>query len=345
MSKKLTIAILFGGQSTEHEVSLRSAQNILYALDSKKYQPVLVGITKEGMWLNEKDSRKLLEGKQYSGKGSVFPTLGKSHVDVVFPVLHGSFGEDGSVQGFLRLCHVPFVGPSVLGSAVGMDKECAKRLLRDSGIDVASFISLNKHDGKPVSFGTVKKKLGLPLFVKPANAGSSVGVSKVQNAAEFEKAVALAFTFDTKVLVEECIVGRELEVAVLGNEKPEVSGVGEIVPGEDFFSYNAKYSSGSTSSSNIPAKISPTVAKKIQSIAIHSYKTLGLEGMSRVDFFLTKEGRIVLNEVNTIPGFTSVSMYPKLWEATGLSYTALLDKLIILAIERFEREMSLSTTV
>lgn len=345
MSKKLTIGILFGGQSTEHEVSIRSATNIIKALDVEKYTPILIGITKQGTWLNQKDSQKLLEGKNISSTGSPFPNLGKTPLDVVFPVLHGSFGEDGSMQGFLRLCHIPFVGPSVLGSSVGMDKDITKRLLRDSGIDVAKSITVTFSDMKPVSFTAVKKTLGLPVFVKPANAGSSVGVSKVTSSTEFTKALETAFSFDSKVLIEECVVGRELEVSVLGNENPETSVVGEILPGADFYSYSEKYSDSSHTKTAIPALIPASMQKKIQAVAKKAYRILNLEGMSRVDFFLTKQGRIVLNEVNTIPGFTSISMYPQLWEASGLSYSALLDKLILLAIERYERETSLTSTL
>ncbi len=350
MAKKIRVGVVFGGRSTEHEVSLRSARSIVAALDPKKYETVLVGIDKTGKWLLAEASTKLLANTKVtpaSTKVSVpeFSNEMRKSLDVVFPVMHGSFGEDGTMQGLLKLAGVPFVGPSVLGSAIGMDKDVTKRLLRDAGIGIAPFLVCHKHERTEMNFAFAKKKLGLPMFVKPANAGSSVGVSKVKNEQDFEKAVDTAFLFDSKILIEKGIVGREIECAVLGNEFPEVSILGEVLPGEEFYSYDDKYASTSKSTTKIPAEIPKPLAKKIRETAVKAYKVLELEGMTRVDFFLTPKGEIMINEVNTIPGFTSISMYPKMWEATGVPFPELLDRLISLAIARYEREKALKTTM
>ncbi len=347
MSKKIRVGLLFGGRSPEHEISLRSARGVLSALDTKKYQPVLIGITKQGIWLNKKDSKTLLEKgtvKQVA-KPNLLPAFDPKSVDAIFPVMHGSFSEDGTMQGFLKLVNIPFVGPSVLGSSVGMDKDVTKRLLRDAGVDIAAFFCFKKHEIAEIKFAPIKKKLGLPLFVKPANAGSSVGVSKVRNEKEFYAAIKNAFKFDTKILIEEGVKGHEIEVAVLGNEHPMASIPGEIVPAADFYSYEAKYAASSEALPLIPAPLPKALLKKVQQKALVVYQTLSLEGLTRVDFFVTDSGRIVLNEVNTIPGFTSISMYPKLWEATGISYTDLISRLIELALMRFENESALQTTM
>ncbi|MFA6301002.1 MAG: D-alanine--D-alanine ligase family protein [Candidatus Paceibacterota bacterium] len=317
--KKLKIGVLFGGKSAEHEVSINSARNIIKALDKNKYQIVSIKINKDGKF--------------------DFSVIKK--VDVVFPVLHGPFGEDGSMQGLLKLAGVPFVGPSVLGSAVGMDKEITKRVLRDSGMPVGKFISFYKND--KINFTKIKKELGLPLFIKPANMGSSVGINKARNEKEFKKAIKEAFKYDTKIIIEEFIDGREIECAVLGNEHPMASVPGEIIANQDFYSYDAKYvDAGSVAI--IPAKITPKTKKKIQELAINTFQALNCEGMSRVDFFLKKNGLVVVNEINTIPGFTDISMYPKLWEASGIPVSKLLDRLIELAMERFNREKKLKTS-
>jgi D-alanine-D-alanine ligase len=318
--KKIKIGVLFGGKSAEHEVSINSARNVINALDKKRYQIILVKISKDGRF--------------------DFSIIKK--MDVIFPILHGPFGEDGSMQGLLKLSEVPFVGPSVLGSAVGMDKEISKRVLRDSGIPIGKFFTLRM--GDKINYTKIKKELGLPLFIKPANMGSSVGISKVRNEKEFEKAIKEAFKYDTKIIIEEFIDGREIECAVLGNEHPMASVPGEIIANQDFYSYNAKYvDAGSVAV--IPAKISAKTKKRIQELAIETFRALNCEGMSRVDFFLKKNGSVVVNEINTIPGFTDISMYPKLWEASGIPQTKLLDRLIDLAIERFEREQKLKTSV
>lgn len=318
--KKLRIGVLFGGKSAEHEVSIMSAKNIINALDKDKYEITKILIPKTGKFN--------------------FSNLHK--YDVIFPVMHGPFGEDGSMQGLLKLAGVPFVGPSVLGSAVGMDKDVMKRLFRDAGIPIGKFITLRTND--KINFNQIKKELGLPLFIKPANMGSSVGVSKAKNEAEFKNSIKKAFEFDNKIIVEEFINGREIECAVLGNEYPMASVPGEIITNQDFYSYGAKYiDNGSVS--EIPAKIDKKTAKKIQELTIKVFQTLNCEGLGRVDFFLTKSGKIYANEINTIPGFTNISMYPKLWEASGLPQTKLLDRLIELAIERFDKEQKLKTTI
>ncbi len=346
MATKIKVGIMFGGRSTEHEISIRSARSIVQAIDTKKYKITLIGIDKNGTWLSEADSAKLLKtGTAPKKKAHLMPAFDLKKVDVVFPVLHGSFGEDGTMQGFLKLVDVPFVGPSVLGSAVGMDKDVAKRLLNEAGIGVARGFVFKKHEMEAIKFAPIKKKLGLPMFVKPANAGSSVGVSKVRNEKEFYTAIKNAFMFDTKILIEEGIVGREIEVAVLGNECPEAAIAGEIIPGEEFYSYDDKYASTSASVVEIPANISKTTMEKVRATAVQAYSVLGLEGMSRVDFFLKKDGSLILNEVNTIPGFTSISMYPKMWEAAGVPFPKLIDKLLSLAIERNKREKALKTSI
>ena len=264
-------------------------------------------------------------------------------IDVVFPVLHGAFGEDGTVQGLLKLADLPFVGAGVLGSAVGMDKDVAKRLLRDAGIAIARFLVFQVWQREEIHYADIVSQLGLPLFIKPANAGSSVGVAKVTDEGQFAAAIDDAFRFDRKILIEEAIVGREVECAVLGNDRPEASAIGEIIPAHDFYSYAAKYIDENGAVLAIPAQLSEEAVRKVQKTAILAYQTLCCEGMARVDFFLKSDNTVVVNEINTIPGFTAISMYPKLWEISGLSYPALIDRLIRLALERHEAEHRLST--
>lgn len=353
---KIRVGILFGGKSAEHEVSLQSAKNVLEAIDKNKYEVTLIGIDKTGKWLipdqaqfllNE-DSPKLIKLNreneksvalvpQSAGEIQNFSTPNqKSKIDVVFPILHGPFGEDGTVQGLLKLAGVPFVGASVLGAAVGMDKDVMKRLLRDAGIPIGKFIALKQND--QIDFKKVSNELGLPFFVKPANLGSSVGVSKVKNRKDFGKAIDEAFKYDTKIIIEEFIDGREVECAVLGNQDPIASGVGEIIPSHEFYSYEAKYIDESGAKLEIPAKITDKEKENVRDLAIKTFKALSSEGLGRVDFFLKKNGNLIVNEINTMPGFTKISMYPRLWEATGISYSELIDRLVGLAIERFQRE-------
>ncbi len=330
--KKIRVGVIFGGKSTEHEVSLMSAKNVIAALNTKKYEIVRILIDKEGQW-------------QW-GEGGVKanPPLVESSVDVVFPVLHGSLGEDGTVQGLLKLMDIPFVGPSVLGSAIGMDKDVQKRLLRDAGIPIAKFLTVRAQEKGEINFAEAKKALGLPLFVKPANAGSSVGVSKVKKEADFMPAIEDAFRYDSKVLIEEAIEGREIECAVLGNEDPIASIPGEVKPNHEFYSYEAKYIDENGALLEIPAQLPKEVLKKVQETAVAAFKVLECEGMSRVDCFVTKDGRVLVNEINTIPGFTKISMYPKLFEASGISYSDLIDRLIQFALARAEREKKLETS-
>ena len=359
--KKLRVGILFGGKSAEHEVSLQSAKNIADAIDKNKYEVCLIAIDKAGHWLLPNQAEFLLNTSD--PKTIALNTLGNESValvpqssgevtnlsrsgalpavDVVFPILHGPFGEDGTVQGLLKLAGVPFVGASVLGSAVGMDKDVMKRLLRDAGLPIVKFKVLRQ--GEVVDFAAISVELGTPLFIKPANLGSSVGVSKAKNKQEFEEAVAHAFEFDTKIIVEEFVAGRELECAVLGNQNPDASGVGEIIPHHEFYSYDAKYIDEDGASLIIPADIPTEATERLRSLATLVFKTLSCEGLARVDFFYTKEGTLFVNEINTMPGFTNVSMYPRLWGAAGISYTDLITRLIDLALERFAVEQKLKT--
>ncbi|MFH1183322.1 MAG: D-alanine--D-alanine ligase [Candidatus Moraniibacteriota bacterium] len=356
---KIKLAILLGGRSAEHEVSLRSAANVIKAIDKEKYDLTLVGIDKLGRWFLIEDSSSFLgdhfpESLKYADDNAIVFVPGEKgkieglknkdisfKVDVVFPVLHGTFGEDGTVQGLLKLADVPFVGPGVLGSAVGMDKDAMKRLLRDAGLPIAKFLVFEKGASEIPKFEEIKAKLGDIVFVKPANLGSSVGVSKVRTDEDFQIAVKDAYRFDNKIIVEENITGKEVECSVLGNEKPVAGAVGEVIPRDDFYSYNAKYIDENGAVLKIPAEISNETAVKVQEAAIKTFKALCCEGMGRVDCFLKENGDVVVNEINTIPGFTSISMYPKLLEEIGIKYPDLIDKLIDLAFERYEKENSL----
>lgn len=343
---------------------MQSAKNVIAYLDKNKYEPVLIGIDKKGGWhLNEASQKVLNTGNSKllklntSEKSVAFvpkreagalihlssrQPVGK--IDVVFPILHGPYGEDGTIQGLLKLANIPFVGAGVLGSAIGMDKDVMKRLLNQARIPTANFIVINK--GQKILSAEVVRKLGLPLFVKPANLGSSVGVSKVKNKDQLKKALAKAFQFDGKVLIESFVPGREIECSVLGNENPIASAVGEIIPqhGHEFYSYDAKYIDPDGALLKIPVKLPRHILKKIQQMAIATFKALCVEGMARVDFFLKSNGEVIVNEVNTLPGFTNISMYPKLWEASGISQTELIDRLIQLALERHADEKKLKTS-
>ena len=356
--KKIRVAILFGGKSAEHEVSILSAKNVLRALNRRKYEPVLIGIDKTGKW--QKTSAQLLVSIIKQGALPAFQhsenalhilrdmplntDQSSDPIDVVFPVLHGPYGEDGSVQGLLELTDIPYVGAGVLGSAVGMDKDVCKRLLRDAGIPTAEFLVIQKKDIKldssakmendKIHFQTIKRSFDVPFFVKPANMGSSIGVSKVTSKTEFDTALENAFLYDSKILIEKAVIGRELECSVLGNDNPEASCVGEIVLNADFYSYKAKYIDENGAILQIPANIQKRKTREIQQLAIKTFQTLSLSGMARVDFFMAKNGDVYVNEVNTIPGFTDISMYPKLWEKSGVSQKNLIDQLIQLAIER-----------
>lgn len=360
--KKLKVGIIFGGKSAEHEVSLQSAKNVIEAIDREKYEPVLIGVDKQGKWLLSDTSKfllnsgdpKLIKLNSKSGQGIVFAPQsggkianldgdpeGKA-IDVAFPILHGPFGEDGTIQGLLKLANIPFVGAGVLGSAVGMDKDVMKRLLREAGIATARFVTVR--EGNIPGYAEVTTNLGEPFFVKPANLGSSVGVAKVRNEAEYKKAVVEALVYDRKVLIEENIDGREVECAVLGNEDPIASVPGEVISSHDFYSYEAKYIDEHGAILKIPAEFPIGIVKQVQDLAIKTFQVLECAGMARVDCFVKKNGEVIINEINTIPGFTSISMYPKLWEASGISYTELISRLIQLAMERFEKEQKLRTS-
>ena len=350
---KLNVGILYGGQSTEHEVSMRSAESVLEALDKDKYDVKLVHISKKGEWLLSRQSEEIrsLEAGEGATGLSIIPSKqlssekGVEALDVILPILHGTAGEDGSVQGLLEMADIPYVGCNVRSSAVCMDKDMTKKLLKLEGIKVADWV-LYRHDEKDgVDYGTVKGKLGLPMFVKPVNQGSSVGVSKVTDEESFYEAVALAFEFDTKVMVESAVEGREIEVSVLGNTHPIASVPGEIIANTDFYSYESKYIDESGAALEIPAKLAEDTEQRIQKTALDAFRILDCEGMARVDVFLTETGEVIVNEINTLPGFTSISMYPKLLEASGIGYSELLDRLIELSLERHNRNRQLKTDI
>ena len=381
MEKRLRVGILFGGRSGEHEVSLLSAASVLKSIDREKFDVVPIGITKEGRWLAAAEAHDLLEGngtepaqKLRAGDPETtpgakllhegIPTLmapepGRSAVlenakgrggkplDVVFPVLHGTFGEDGTIQGLFELAGIAYVGSGVLGSAAGMDKDVMKRLFAQAGLPIVRHVTVLRTEWESAPRKCVAKieaALKYPLFIKPANLGSSVGISKAHDRKELGPALTLASHYDRKLVIEEGVGGkkfraRELEVAVLGNDSPKASVVGEIIPGKEFYDYEAKYlSEGSVPV--IPAKLTRTQAKQVREMAVAGFRACDLSGLARVDFLMEPGGkqRIFLNEVNTMPGFTRISMYPKLWDATGVTYRSLITKLIELALERFQEK-------
>jgi D-alanine-D-alanine ligase len=349
-SRKLRVGVLFGGRSGEHEVSLASAASIIRGLDPQKYEAVPIGITKEGHWLIGAGAQKMLPEVLRTGQrvlmsadpteSALMPLDGSPRgqkLDVVFPVIHGTFGEDGTMQGLLELAGLPFVGAGVLGSAIGMDKDVAKKLMQVAGIPVVPWIAVQRADWErqPKEIRrAIEKKFKYPVFVKPATLGSSVGMTKVHSRAELGPALDLAAEFAMKILVERAVSAREIEVSVLGNHDPRASIPGEIVPHREFYDYAAKYLEEGTKLL-IPAKLTKSEVKKVQTMAVTAFRALELSGMARVDFFIEKRGgKIFLNEVNTIPGFTSISMYPKLWEANGIPFRELVSKLIDLALEQ-----------
>lgn len=352
-SEKTTVAILFGGKSPEHAISLLSARSVIDNIDGQRFAKVLIGIDTSGVWRHygptiqfENEGSPLhvslpaggevIELSQSHGVKTIVDSAGQvvAEVDVIFPVLHGLYGEDGSVQGLAHLAGLPCVGCGILGSAVCMDKDVAKRLLRDAGIAVADFVTLRQGYNDQLTYGEVKAKLGPELYIKPVNLGSSVGVSFVDNEADYQTAVAEAFRYDMKVIVEEKVTGREIECAVLGNESPVASAIGEIAPTAEFYTFESKYVDKDDAKLSIPAQIPKAVADRARALAVETFVLLECLGFARVDMFLTVDERLIVNEVNTIPGFTSISMYPKLWEYSGLPYTDLLSKLIDLAMDR-----------
>ncbi len=343
MSNKLTVAILCGGRSAEHEVSLQSAQNVIAALNPTKYEVVLITIDKTGQWrladpakflLHADDPKHItLDVDRQELIHNGYLLADNTGIDVVFPILHGPFGEDGTVQGLFALSGIPFVGSGVLGSAVAMDKDVSKCLFRDAGLPIGDYLVLQKWQDM-IPYPEVVEELGTPVFVKPANMGSSVGVSKVASEAEYRQALELAFQYDEKLLIEAALPGREVECAILGNPRePHASVLGEILPNADFYSYEAKYIDADGARMSIPAELPAEMAEQIQHMAIDAFWALNCKGLARVDFFVGDEGEIFLNEVNTMPGFTKISMYPQLWRASGVSYSELLDRLIALALE------------
>lgn len=365
VSKKLRVGVLFGGRSGEHEVSLRSAASIIDAMDKSRYDVAPIGITKEGRWLAAGEAERLLGGTYRplprADAGEPADTIrseagvlehglpmvlapdpsqrdtASRPLDVIFPILHGTFGEDGTVQGLLELAGIAYVGGGVLASAAGMDKDVMKRLFRDHGVPVVPWLlflrgEIEAHPRRVVA--AVEARFRYPVFIKPANLGSSVGITKVHGRRELRPALELAATFDRKVLVERGVEGRELECSVLGNDHPQASVPGEIVPVHEFYDYAAKYLDEG-SELIIPARLTAAQTRRVQELAVGAFRAIDCSGMARVDFFLErKTGRIYVNEINTIPGFTSISMFPKLWEASGLPYPKLIDRLIELALER-----------
>jgi len=374
-SAKIRVGVVFGGRSGEHEVSLVSAQSIINALNSADYEVIPIGVTKKGTWLVDADPKGFLlepdrkpqiEGTApavTSGKTGLMgdPThqglvllehtrpVDKVKLDVIFPIMHGTYGEDGTMQGLLELADIPYVGCGVLASALGMDKSSAKRVFRDAGLPIGPFKEYLRKEWRAKAdeiIADIETNFSYPCFIKPVNSGSSVGISKAHNREELCRAMDAAARFDRKILIEAFIDGRELEVSVLGNDDPIASVPGEIVPCNEFYDYDAKYVDN-RSELRIPAQIGSEKTTQIRAIAVKAFKALDCAGMARVDFFMERAtGKIILNEINTIPGFTSISMYPKLWEATGISYVALVKKLVDLALERYvDKQESLKAVI
>ncbi|AOY75176.1 D-alanine--D-alanine ligase [Clostridium formicaceticum] len=342
--KKLNVMVVFGGQSGEHEVSLMSAASVLKVMNREKYNIIPVGITKDGIWKHyDGPIDKIPTGEWESlGKNQEFISLSKNNVhsiDLVFPILHGPFGEDGTIQGLLEMVGIPYVGAGVLASAVAMDKAMTKKLCIAENIPQAQYITVlhSSYIKKQAEYvQEIEEKLGYPVFVKPANLGSSVGISKAKTSQELREAMKKAFEYDRKIVVEAFIDGREIECSVLGNDEATASLPAEIIPSHEFYDYKDKYFDG-TSRFQIPADLPETVVKEVQQLALKVYKLMDCSGLARVDFFVERQkNQVYFNEINTMPGFTKISMYPKMWEATGLSYEALIDKLIALAVERFK---------
>ncbi len=365
MASKLRVGVIFGGRSAEHEVSLVSAASVINALDKTKYEVVPIGVSPEGKWLSSPDAVRLLkEGARLGDQPERIllpdparqglvdlskpgPPVDQSRLDVIFPVLHGTFGEDGTVQGLFELAGIAYVGAGVLGSSVGMDKVVSKQLCERARIPVTPYLWFlaDEYRAAPEEIlPPIAKKLGFPCFVKPANLGSSVGISKVHTKKELVPALDLAAQYDRKLLVEQSIENaREIEVSVLGNDNPIASVPGEILSSNEFYDYDAKYVDGK-SRAVIPADLPKPVIRKLKSLATRAFKAIDCSGMARVDFLVPKRTNAVFfNEINTIPGFTSISMYPKLWEASGIPYPRLLDRLIALALERHRARQALRT--
>ncbi len=361
----MIVGVIFGGRSAEHEISILSAKNVVEALEKSGFNTALIGIDKDGKWYHilNREFLKEVSGVEnailpaekeqiiplaYPGRAQFLdPVTGKpfDRLDVLFPILHGTFGEDGTIQGLFSLMDVPFVGSSVLGSAVGMDKDVMKRLLRDAGIPVPDFLVFRENEKDKIRYRAISRYHGDNLFVKPANLGSSMKKKKTTDEESFYEAAASAFDYDTKIIVEEAIEGREIECSVLGNDEPVASLPGEVIPKYDFYSYEAKYIDENGAELVIPAELNEDEIKLIQKTSVKAFKSLCLEGLARVDGFLTKNGEFLVNEVNTIPGFTMRSMYPKLLEASGIPQHELVKKLIELAVESFEKKKVLKRSI
>jgi len=341
------VAVILGGRSGEHEVSVVSARSVLDALDRERWDVVPIGISKSGAWLTPGQTQAALDARQRSFVTEGAPLLNApealaalSTCDVAFPLVHGTYGEDGTLQGFLEMAGIPYAGAGVAASAIGMDKALMKALFREAGIPVTRYSVIRSWEytlAQNDSMALIEHAIGYPCFVKPANGGSSVGVTRARSREDLPDAFTAAFAYDDKVVVEQAVIGREVECSVLGNERPEASIVGEIVPDREFYDYNSKYSAESSTQLYIPAPITEAATREIQQLAVRMYQVMGCEGYARVDFFLTPADKVIANEVNTIPGFTSISMYPKLWEASGLAYSDLLTRILELALARHQR--------
>lgn len=350
--KKINIGIFFGGRSVEHEISLISAKNIIDTIDKNKYNVIPVGINKNGEFFFYKDKNCILNSdnakKVHLGENGIPITFSfnknkelvgifdknlKIKTDVAFPVLHGSYGEDGTIQGLFEMANIPYVGTGVLGSAIGMNKDVAKKLLENSGIKTAKYLVFNISEKKQIKFSYIISRLGCPFFMKPTNSGSSVGVYKIKTQNDFNKKINEIFKLCDKIMCEEMIVGREIECSVLGSGNPIASLSGEVIPSYEFYSYEAKYLDEDGAKLKAPANLPKEVVRKIQETAIKIFKLLGCKGMARVDGFIKENGDYIFSEVNTIPGFTKISMYPKLWEISKIPQTKLIDKLIQIALD------------
>lgn len=359
-NKKIRVGIIFGGRSGEHEVSYCSAVSIIKAIDKNKYEVIPIGITKEGKWISPEETAYALESGKIEGKSTMIllnnpsgkslikinnevelnKISSKREIDVIFAVLHGPYGEDGTMQGLLELADIPYVGAGVAASAISMDKELMKVIFKQKDLPVLNWLTVKRKDWQKSTQKIIKlieKKIPYPLFVKPTNLGSSVGITKVHKKEELKKAIDLASFYDRKILIEEGIEdAREIECSVLGNDEPQASVVGEVKPAGEFYDYDSKYIDEGTQLI-IPAEIPEEISRRIREIALSAFKAVDAAGMARVDFFVSKKtNKIYLNEINTIPGFTEVSMYPRLWIASGISYADLIDQLIQLALERFQ---------
>jgi D-alanine-D-alanine ligase len=345
MASKKKVAILYGGRSVEHGVSVNSAKNIFEYINKEEFEPVAIGISKSGQWFLTKSIDKDIEQGQALGlildthhPGFILLASGdRFKVDIIFPVLHGTDGEDGSIQGLIKALDMPMVGTGVLGSAISMNKIVAKRLLKDAGLPVTKFLAYHFNDKAKISFTTVSKTLGLPFIVKSASLGSSVGVNKVSSKNEFKKAIDEGFKFDHEIIIEEFIVGREIECALLGNTPAQASNPGEIIISKEyeFYTFDAKYVDATAVDIKVPAELEKTVIKKIKDVSVQAYQALHCEDFARVDLFLTKKGKVYVNEINTIPGFTNSSMYPVMWKERGISFTELITQLLNLAYDRY----------